>query len=140
MIWPALPKRLYSALKGLCCLARGDGPMRSQQIADRIGVPRAEMAKVLQLLVWGGFVTSRRGTRGGFQLTASAEQIKTGKVIDFFLSKYEPEPDLDCPVMHALRETTAPGQEAFGSLTLADIATGRYRSRRRGSARKAGVK
>ena len=140
MIRPALPKRLYSALKGLCCLARTNGPMQSHQIADRIVVPRAEMAKVLQLLVWGGFVSSRRGTRGGFQLTGRAEHIKTGKVIDFFLSKYEQEPDLDCPVMHALRETTAPGQEAFESLTLADIATGSYASRRSRPARKVGVK
>ena len=114
--------------------------MQSQQIAEQIGVPRAEMAKVLQLLVWGGFVSSRRGTKGGFQLTASAERLRTSEVIDFFLSKYESEPDRDCPVMRALRVTTAPGQDAFGSLTLADIASGRFGSRRNSSARKAGVK
>lgn len=140
MIWPALPKRLYSALKGLCCLASSTGPMQSQQIAEQIGVPKAEMAKVLQLLVWGGFVSSRRGTKGGFQLTANAEQLRTGEVIDFFLSKSESEPDRDCPVMRALRETTAPGQKAFGNLTLADIATGRYSLPRKRSARKAGAK
>jgi Rrf2 family protein len=122
MLWPGLPKRLQSALKGLCCLARSGSAMQSQEIADRIGVSKAETAKVMQLLAWGGFVTSRRGTKGGFQLGMRADQITTGQVIDFFASKYEAEPDGDCPVMRALRETTAPCQEAFGSLTLADIA------------------
>jgi DNA-binding IscR family transcriptional regulator len=51
-----------------------------------------------------------------------ADKITTGQVIEFFVSKYEAEPDGDCPVMRALRETTAPCQKAFGSLTLADIA------------------
>ena len=140
MIWPGLPKRLHSALKGLCCLAYSGGAMQSHEIAERIGVPKAETAKVLQLLAWGGFVTSRRGTKGGFQLRASAYQITMGEVIDFFLPKYEAEPDDDCPVMRALRETTAPCQKAFGSLTLADIAAGRYKPCRKHSAGKAGVR
>jgi Rrf2 family protein len=122
MLWPGFPKRLQSALKGLCCLARSGSAMQSQEIADRIGVSKAETAKVLQLLAWGGFVNSRRGAKGGFQLAVGADQITTGQVIDFFVSKYEAEPDGDCPVMRVLRETTAPCQEAFGSLTLADIA------------------
>src|SRR6202165_4402346 len=96
--------------------------MQSQVMTDRIGVSRAETAKVLQLLAWGGFLTSRRGTKGGFHLAVGADQITTGQVIDFFVPKYEAEPDGDCPVMRALRETTAPCQKAFGSLTLADIA------------------
>ncbi|SRR5713226_6858200 len=122
MLWRGFPKRLQSALKGLCCLARTGGAMRSQEIANRIGVSKAETAKVLQLLAWAGFVTSRRGAKGGFQLAVGADQITTGQVIDFFVPKYEAEPDGDCPVMRALRETAAPCQKAFGSLTLADIA------------------
>ena len=66
MTWPPFPKRLQSALKALGCLAENDGAMLSQEIAKQIGVPDAETAKVLQLLVWGGFVTSRRGSKGGF--------------------------------------------------------------------------
>jgi Rrf2 family protein len=122
MLWRSFPKRLESALKGLCCLARSGSAMQSQEIAKRIGVSKAETAKVMQLLAWGRFVTSRRGTKGGFQLVVGADKITTGQVIEFFVSKYEAEPDGDCPVMRALRETTAPCQKAFGSLTLADIA------------------
>jgi Rrf2 family protein len=122
MLWPGFPKRLQSALKGLCCLARSGSAMRSQEIANRIGVSKAETAKVLQLLVWGGFVTSRRGAMGGFRLAEDADQLTTGEVIKFFLAKYQAPPDGDCPIMLRLRETIAPCQEAFARLRLVEIA------------------
>ena len=139
MIWPGFPKRLLSALKSLCCLASSRGSMQSQQIAERIGVSTAETAKVLQLLVWGGFVTSRRGSKGGFQLVSSADRITTGQVMEFFFSKHIADSDGDCPVIRALQKSIAPGQEAFGSLTLADVAAGRTQPHRK-RPRKAGVK
>ena len=114
--------------------------MQSQEIAENIGVSRAETAKVLQLLAWGGFVTSRRGYKGGFQLATSADQITTGEIMDFFFSKYQPELDGDCPIMRALQESMAPGQEVFGSLTLADVAVGRTQPGRKRPSGKAGVK
>ena len=87
MIWPGFSRRLISALKGLCCLAHSNGAMQAREIADRIHVSTAETGKVMQMLVWGGFVTSRRGSKGGFQLAATPDQIKTGEVIQFFISK-----------------------------------------------------
>ncbi len=114
--------------------------MQSHEIAGKIGVTKAETAKVLQLLAWGGFVTSRRGYKGGFQLAKSAERITNGEVMDFFFSKYQPEPDGDCPVMCALRESSAPGLKAFGSLTLADVAAWRTQPSQKRPSRKAGAK
>lgn len=125
MLWPGFPKRLLSALKGLCCLAHFDRAMQAPEIAERIGVSPFETGKVMQLLVRGGFVTSRRGSKGGFQLAAPPDQITTGEVVRFFFSKYQVEPDLDCPVVGVLRRYSAPCQEAFGRLTLADIAAER---------------
>jgi DNA-binding IscR family transcriptional regulator len=95
--------------------------MQSQEICEKTGVSPAETAKVLQLLVLGGFVTSRRGSKGGFQLARKADQVTTGEVIDFFLAKHRIEPAGDCPVMCALEQTITPGQEAFARLTLAEI-------------------
>src|SRR5216684_7893309 len=115
MVWPAFPKRLQSALKALSCLAQSGNGMQSQKIAERIRVSEAETAKILQLLVWGGFVTSRRGTKGGFHLAASADQITMGEVIDFFLSRHPQERDLDFVVMRVLETTGAPCQEAFSN-------------------------
>ncbi len=106
--------------------------MQSHAVAERIAVSKAETAKVLQLLVWGGFVKSRRGTRGGFQLATRPDQITTGQVVDFFVAKFEAQPEDDCAVMRVLREITAPCQEAFRSLTLADIVARRSRRSRPG--------
>jgi Rrf2 family protein len=121
MTWPAFPKRLQSALKALCCLAEAGTDMQSQDIAEQINVPKSETAKILQLLVWGGFVTSRRGTRGGFQLAPFADRVTMGEVIDFFLARHPVELDRHSPVMRALQQSMAPCQEEFARLRLADV-------------------
>ena len=121
MTWPGFPKRLQSALKALCCLAEAGTDMQSPDIAERINVPKSETAKILQLLVWGGFVTSRRGTRGGFQLAPFADRTTMGEVIDFFLARHPVELDRHSPVMRALQQSMAPCQEKFARLRLADL-------------------
>ena len=121
MTWPGFPKRLQSALKALCCLAQAGTEMQAPAIAAHIDVPKAETAKILQLLVWGGFVTSRRGTKGGFQLAGAAERITMGEVIDFFMARHPVEPDQHSPVMQALQSSLAPGQRKFAELTLAEV-------------------
>jgi Rrf2 family protein len=121
VVWPPVPKRLQSALKALCCLAQSGDAMQSQAIAERIRVSPAETAKILQLLVWGGFVTSRRGTKGGFHLAANTDEITMGAVIDFFLSRHPAAQDDDSAVMRIFDKISAPCQKAFSSLTLADV-------------------
>jgi Rrf2 family protein len=121
MTWPGFPKRLQSALKALGCLAEAGSEMQAPAIASRIDVPKAETAKILQLLVWGGFVTSRRGTKGGFHLAAPPDVITMGEVIDFFLSRHPEEPDRISPVMRALKDAMSEAQEKFARLTLAEV-------------------
>ena len=123
MIWVEFPKRLRTALKALSVLAGQAEAMLSQDIAAEIEVTRAETAKVLQLLVWGGFVTSRRGSKGGFQLAAPPDRITTGAVIRFFMARHPVELDDTSRVMKVLQKTGAPCQESFSRLTIADIAT-----------------
>jgi Rrf2 family protein len=121
MSWPGFPKRLQSALKALCCLAQSDQALQSQIIAERIAVRKAETAKILQLLVWGGFVTSRRGTKGGFHLAVEPENITMGEVIDFFLARHPANADDRSAVMHALARSIAPCQKVFARLRLSDV-------------------
>lgn len=121
MSWPGFPKRLQSALKALSCLAESNGALQSHVIAEQIAVTKAETAKILQLLVWGGFVTSRRGTKGGFHLAAKPEHITMGEVIDFFLARHPADEDEHSPVMHALARSMAPCQKAFSRLRLSDV-------------------
>lgn len=132
MNWPVFPKRLRSALKALCCLAAAEGAMQSQAIAEQIGVPKAETAKIMQLLVWGGFVGSRRGTKGGFHLAADPESITMGDIIDFFLSRHPEEVEDQFPVIRALQQALAPCQQRFAEMTLAQIRalTGETRNKR----------
>jgi Rrf2 family protein len=121
MSWPGFPKRLQSALKALSCLAESDQALQSQVIAERIAVPKAETAKILQFLVWGGFITSRRGTKGGFHLAVKPENITMGEVIDFFIARHPVEMDKGSPVMQALAKSVAPCQKAFARLTLTEV-------------------
>lgn len=130
MTWPSFPKRLQSALKALCCLAQQGREMQAPAIAEQIDVPRAETAKILQLLVWGGFVTSRRGTKGGFQLASAPNRTTMGEVIDFFLSRHPQEED-GSPVMRAMRSTLASGQKKFARLTLNEVTQFSPRARTR---------
>lgn len=135
MTWPPFPKRLQSALKALSCLAETDGAMLSQDIAKQIDVPDAETAKILQLLVWGGFVTSRRGSKGGFQLAIGPDRITMGEIIDFFMTRHPPEPEGDARVIRVLRECIAPAEKRFGKLSLAEVSkprSGKPLSRRAG--------
>src|SRR5438874_7980169 len=68
VLWLGFPKRLLSALKGLCCLAQSQRAMQAPEIANRIGVSKSETSKVMQMLVWGGFVTSGAVQTEGFGL------------------------------------------------------------------------
>src|SRR5215470_8106910 len=107
MIWSGLPKRVHSALKCLYCLAEAGTPLQAHQIADLVKMTRPETAKVLQLLSWGGFVQSKRGTKGGFWLSAKPDQIKAGEVITFFLAHHPSEPNAEDPVSRAIEKTNA---------------------------------
>jgi Rrf2 family protein len=121
MTWPGFPKRLQSALKALCCLAQAGTEMQAPAIAERIDVPKSETAKILQLLVWGGFVSSRRGIKGGFRLAMLAEEITMGEVITFFMARHPKQPERPSPVMRALEDSMADAQEKFAKKTLAEV-------------------
>jgi Rrf2 family protein len=125
MSWSGLPKRAQSALKCLCCLAESGTSLQAHQIAERIGTAKAETAKVLQLLSWGGFVHSKRGTKGGFWLTAPPDKMKAGDLIAFFLSHPRTEINERDPVSRAIQKTSARCQAVLENLTLADIVAGR---------------
>src|SRR5437667_11301752 len=83
-----------------------------------------------------GFVTSRRGTKGGFHLAAEADRITMGKVIDFFLSRHPPEQDRDFGGIRVCEKTSAPCQRGCSRLTLADMVSRRSSRCRQHCARK----
>jgi Rrf2 family protein len=119
MTWPALPKRVHYALKSLCYLAGGHGPVPAQQVARSAQIPPTEAEKILHALAWGGFVRSRRGSKGGFWLQRPPERIRVGDVVKLFSPP--PDPELASnrdAVLQAWEETSASSHEAFRRLSL----------------------
>lgn len=120
MDWPILPRRTTSALAGLCCLARSQGRVTAREVAACAAVPRAEAAKILQLLVWAGLVESRRGKKGGFWLRKAPEEILVADVLKFFS-----RPDEDTgrtPILTTLHELSQSCTTAFAQLSIAELA------------------
>ncbi len=52
------------------------------EIAEKQDVPKAFLAKILQKLVKGNFVSSIRGVKGGFRLSKNPKDISLLKVIE----------------------------------------------------------
>jgi Rrf2 family protein len=70
------------ALRMMVRLARGgQDPWTSRRLAQEEGVSLQLAAKLLQRLVLGGLVVSRRGKTGGFRLAGPPEAIDLGQVI-----------------------------------------------------------
>ena len=104
------------------------------QIAEREGISVANAGKLMWLLNKAGFVTSTRGTKGGYTLARAAEEIRLSEVIKVLdkdvLSKhcdsYTGVLDScvhkgDCgirPVIVGLHEIV---QEALSKITLAQL-------------------
>jgi len=116
LLTPVLSRRVHSALNGLCCLARSEQPVHARDVAACAGIRPAEAAKILQLLVWGGFVDSARGSNGGFWLSRPAASIRVTEVMQFFNRGSKPEPA--SPLIQAIDNVIAPGCAALEQLTI----------------------
>lgn len=74
------------ALKATLCLADSgqDAPVRVDDIAKELGVPRNYLSKILHALARGGVLDSTRGPGGGFRLAHSADEVTLSQVIEHF--------------------------------------------------------
>jgi Rrf2 family protein len=71
------------AIKAMLDLAlhSGKGLTPIREIAARQGIPQRYLEQVLLLLKRAGFLTSKRGSAGGYQLARPAREITVGEVI-----------------------------------------------------------
>ena len=83
------------ALRAVFELAKRPGadPVSTTQIAAAQAIPKGFLEVILVKLKNGGFVRSRRGMRGGYQLTASARTLTLGEIISFVDGPIAP---IDC--------------------------------------------
>lgn len=59
-------------------------PVKIQDIASAQAIPQRFLEIILSELKQGGFVESRRGSKGGYMLARSADDLTVGEVISFF--------------------------------------------------------
>ena len=74
------------ALRAMIYLARrnGDGPVRVDDVADALDVPRNYLSKILHTLVKEGALDSLRGPHGGFELAVPASELTLAQVLEPF--------------------------------------------------------
>lgn len=74
------------ALRAVLHLAQGghDAPVRVDDIAEALSVPRNYLSKILHELGRAGVLTSSRGPRGGFQLAQPAASLSLADVVGRF--------------------------------------------------------
>lgn len=71
------------ALRAVVTLAQNQGkPCTAQRISEITEVPGPYLSKLMQLLVRGGLVQSRRGLHGGFVLAKSSDELSVWDVIN----------------------------------------------------------
>lgn len=120
----ALRAVLYVAKHGV------DHPVRGQEVADALGLPRNYLSKTLHILAQGGILRSVRGPRGGFRLAGPASEFSLARVVSPIEDVAQPRcllgrpscsRDTACPV-HARWEAHAVGvREFFQHTTIADL-------------------
>ena len=126
-----LSQTVEYALRAATYLATSPNEPRTvDQIAEATLVPVAYLAKVMQALVRGGVVTSRRGVGGGFTLARSPRDLPLLEIVKAVdpiqrittcpLGLASHGTNL-CPLHRRLDNALAAMEEAFSTTTLAEV-------------------
>jgi Rrf2 family protein len=75
--------RSNAAIHALALAAAREGPLTASACARELGVSPSYLAKVLQALVRGGFLSSTRGAAGGFELAREASGLDCLEIIEY---------------------------------------------------------
>lgn len=91
-----LSSTAQQAINGVLCIAgsEDEGPVRVDEIAAVMKVPRNYLSKTLHVLTRSGVLRSERGPRGGFRLLMPPEQLALAQII----APFEPVGERRCLV------------------------------------------
>ena len=126
-----LSQTVEYALRAATYLATAPAEPRTvDQIAEATLVPVAYLAKVMQALVRGGIVTSRRGVGGGFTLARPPRTLRIVEIVQAVdpiqrittcpLGLASHGTNL-CPLHRRLDNALAAMEDAFSTTTLAEV-------------------
>ena len=71
----------------------GRGPVKNAAIAGRQNIPIRFLEVILNQLKQGGFINSKRGSKGGYELARAPDCITIGDVMGFIQGPVDPEED-----------------------------------------------
>ena len=128
-------RRTDYATRAVLALALAEGgPLKLEEIAERVEAPRSVLEQVMPVLRSAGIVRSERGPAGGYRLNRAPEDVTLERVVRLFQGQLAPigyatrrNPD-PCPdlVARSLREAWAEVRDAtidiLGRTTFADLA------------------
>jgi Rrf2 family iron-sulfur cluster assembly transcriptional regulator len=121
------------ALRATLCLGESTsvGPVRVDDIAERLDVPRNYLSKILHVLAKGGVLTSTRGPGGGFRLARHAEDLKLSEIVGHFddlpgesgclLGRDECSDDDPCAAHDHWKDVSGSVRRFFTETSLADL-------------------
>lgn len=74
------------ALRAVVHLAREDRgqPLKIDEIASELGIPRNYLAKILHGMSGAGLLTSTRGPNGGFRLAVAPDRVTLARIVEPF--------------------------------------------------------
>ena len=129
-----IPMRVDYGVRALVELAihYGDGPVQTAEIAAKQGIPEAYLDQLMASLNKFGFVSSRRGPKGGHSLAQSPEDINLSMVMSKLDANSSPIDCLINPLDCVLSDSCAQQEvwisveeaisEVLSNITLADLA------------------
>jgi Rrf2 family protein len=134
-----LTRRTDYALRVLVFLVEsmGRGPVPIGELAARNDVPKRFLEQIMLDLKQAGWVTSRAGVRGGYELAKPPDQITMGQVVRYFdgvlapigcvsVTRYEPCPqEGTCRFRRVLLEVRNLTAKLLDGTTLADVIRGK---------------
>jgi Rrf2 family protein len=125
------------ALRAVLHLAMygGEGPLKIEQLAAALGLPRNYLSKTLHQLARVGVLSSGRGKHGGFQLGVPAEELSLARVVEPFepmttlarhclLGMGRCSDETACPAHHRWKVIAEPMRAFFETTTVADLVEG----------------
>ena len=130
-----ISRRTDYATRAVLALALADGgPLKLEEIAERVEAPRSVLEQVMPVLRSAGIVRSERGPSGGYRLNRGAEEITLERIVRLFQGQLAPigyatrrNPD-PCPevVARSLRPSWIEVRDAtieiLGRTTFAELA------------------